>query len=249
MRQFEQVYARLHAWLRTDAHVWSVPIFQRLLAEFLQSLHPQYAQVLSLCLPAAEATGKKGKKGKKGAGSRTHETHRELCGRIETMFRDLEGAVDTSATCLGRMADALEDALRTAFTTIALTPPEQSSGSQRGSQTIVVPYQNSGEYGTWVQDRKRVKQEVVATLGRVIPVHGHAPECPCHTRYLMKGCRRTPRKCRMVGGQQEHFPIRMVACADCGQRFSLLPSFLAREKHVALEIIGHVVENWRAAPG
>ncbi len=47
----------------------------------------------------------------------------------------------------------------------------------------------------------------------------------------------------MVGGQHEHFPIRMVACVDCGRSFSLLPSFLAREKHVALEIIGHVVEK------
>ncbi|MCP4402575.1 MAG: hypothetical protein GY801_35370 [bacterium] len=47
----------------------------------------------------------------------------------------------------------------------------------------------------------------------------------------------------MVGGKQEHFPIRMVECADCGRSFSLLPSFLAREKHVALEIIGHVVEK------
>lgn len=240
VRQFEQMYARLHAWLRTYAHFWSVPIFQRLLAEFLQSLHTQYTQVLSLCLPEAKATGKKGKK---GAGSRTHETHRELCGRIETMFRDLEGAVDTSTTCVGRMADALEDAFRTAFKTIALTPSEQSSGSQRGSQTIVFPYQNSGEYGTWVQDRKRVKQEVVAKLGSVFPVHGHAPECQCHTRYLMKGFRRTPRKSFMVGGKQEHFPIRMVECADCGRSVSLLPSFLAREKHFALEIIGHVVEK------
>jgi hypothetical protein len=47
----------------------------------------------------------------------------------------------------------------------------------------------------------------------------------------------------MVGGQQAIFRIRMVECRECGRSFSLLPSFLAREKQYALEIIGHVVEK------
>jgi len=244
--KFEQTCARLHAWLRTYAHFWSLPILQRLLAEFLQRLRQCFAEVLSLCSPEGGMSGKKGKKrkkGKKGAGSRTKYTHRECCGRIEAMFRDLDGAIETSVTCgAGRVARAFEEALRTAFETIALRPG-QSSGSQRGSQTIVFPYRQSGEYGAWVQDRKRVKQEVVAKLGSVLPVHGHASGCSCQNGYRMKGFRKTPRTCTMVGGQQKRFAIRMVECRDCGRSFSLLPSFLAREKHFALEIIGHVVEK------
>ncbi len=242
--KFEQTCARLHAWLRRYAHLWHSSIVQRLLAEFLQTLRQQYAQVLALCSPETTPSSKKGKKGKKGAGSRTKHAHRECCGRIEAMFRDLDGAVEPSATRGGgRVARAFEEAFRTAFETIAPTPPGQSSGSQRGAQTIVFPYQAPGEYGAWVQDRRRVKQEGVAKLGSVLPVHGHAPGCACQQGYRMKGFRKTPRTCWMVGGKQETFAIRMVECRDCGRSFSRLPSFLAREKHVVLEIIGHVAEQ------
>ena len=245
--QFEQTCARLHAWLRAHAHFWNSPIFQRLLAEFLQTLRQGYEEVESLCSPETPTTGKKGKKGKKGSGSRTHETYRELCGRIETMLRDLDMAVETPPTCAERVLLAVEKAfthaLRTAFETLTLPSPTSSAGSRRGAQTVVFPFASPGDYGEWVQDRSRVKAEVVGKLGGVLPVEGHAPGCRCHTQYRMKGFRRTPRKCHMVGGQQELFPIRMVACADCGRSFSLLPSFLAREKHFALEIIGHVVEK------
>jgi len=246
--QFEQTCARLHAWLRTYAHFWSSPVFQRLLAEFLQTLRQHYSEVQSLCSPETTTTGKKIKKGKKGAGSRTKETHRELCGRIEAMLRDLDKAVESPPLCAERtvvpaVEKAFTDALRTAFEALTRPSSTRSTGSQRGTQTVVFPYQAPQEYASWVRDRVCVKQEVVAKLGSVIPVHGHASECQCHTRYIMKGFRRTPRKSFMVGGTQEHFPIRMVECADCGRSFSLLPSFLAREKHVALEIIGHVVEK------
>ncbi len=247
VRQFEQVCVRLHAWLQRYAHFWHSPIFQRLLAEFLQRLRQQYVLVESLCSPeAAPPTGKKGKKGKTGktrVGARTRETHRELCGRIDTMLGKLDKAVDMPARRDGRVADAFETALRTAFETMTVTAPPRAAGSQRGMQTVVFPFQDHREYATWIQDRAGVKQDVVAKLGGEISVHGHAPDCQCHTRYIMKGFRRTPRKSFMVGGTQAHFPIRMVACADCGRSFSLLPSFLAREKHFALEIIGHVVEK------
>ena len=47
----------------------------------------------------------------------------------------------------------------------------------------------------------------------------------------------------LSGGRQAEFPIRMMQCSVCGAKFSLLPSFLAREKHFALDIIGHAVNK------
>jgi hypothetical protein len=250
VRHFEHLCMRLHTWLRMYAHLWSQPVFQRLLLEFLQRLRQQYGLVRDLCAPetAPAATKghsiKKGKKGKKGAGSRTRETYRDLCGRIEGMLRDLDGAVvERSAPSVGCFACALETALRTVFEAITIPAHAPPPPSQRGVHTVVFPSRNPREYGIWIADRTRVKQEVVAHLGREIPVTGHAPGCACHTRYRMKGFRGTPRKCRMIGGQQAVFRIRMVECLECGQCFSLLPSFLAREKQYALEIIGHVVEK------
>jgi hypothetical protein len=45
----------------------------------------------------------------------------------------------------------------------------------------------------------------------------------------------------MKGGMTEEFPIRMVQCKHCGERFSLLPSFLPREKHFCIDIIGEIM--------
>jgi hypothetical protein len=47
----------------------------------------------------------------------------------------------------------------------------------------------------------------------------------------------------MKGGNQEEFPIRMIKCVNCKEKFSILPSFPPREKHFAIDIIGHVFEN------
>ena len=45
----------------------------------------------------------------------------------------------------------------------------------------------------------------------------------------------------MPGGHEEEFPIRMVECLTCHERFSLLPSFLPREKHFCIDMIGSVL--------
>jgi hypothetical protein len=47
----------------------------------------------------------------------------------------------------------------------------------------------------------------------------------------------------MKTGKQETFEIRMVRCETCGQRFSLLPSFLPREKNFDIDVIGNLCRN------
>ena len=47
----------------------------------------------------------------------------------------------------------------------------------------------------------------------------------------------------MPGGHKEEFRIRMVECSDCGQKFSLLPSFIPREKHFSIDMIGIVLRS------
>jgi hypothetical protein len=57
------------------------------------------------------------------------------------------------------------------------------------------------------------------------------------------GFRKNPRKTVMLTGKQETFAIRMVRCETCGQKFSLLPSFLPREKNFAIDVIAGVCRN------
>ena len=72
---------------------------------------------------------------------------------------------------------------------------------------------------------------------------GHCACCKEKRHYTLIGFRSQPRKTLLPGGQQAEFPIRMMRCSACGAKFSLLPSFLAREKHFALDIIGHAVNK------
>ena len=57
---------------------------------------------------------------------------------------------------------------------------------------------------------------------------------------MLCGYRENPRKTVMNTGKQDIFQIRMVKCKICKQRFSLLPSFLPREKNFGIEIIANV---------
>ena len=47
----------------------------------------------------------------------------------------------------------------------------------------------------------------------------------------------------MSGGEKREFQIHMIQCKKCKQKFSLVPSFLPREKNFSIEIIGHVYRN------
>ncbi len=73
---------------------------------------------------------------------------------------------------------------------------------------------------------------------------GHKASCKGPKKYKLCGFRKNPRKTIMEGGgKQETFEIRMIQCNCCGQRFSLVPSFLPREKNFGIEVIANVCEG------
>ena len=114
--------------------------------------------------------------------------------------------------------------------------------SQRGEKTFIFPFVDKDKYHSLIKDRKKFRTEVLDKLSRN-NTNGHKASCKGAKRYILRGFRANPRKSLMVGGKQEIFQIRMVECKNCGQKFSLVPSFLPREKNFAIEIIGNVVRN------
>jgi len=114
--------------------------------------------------------------------------------------------------------------------------------SQRGEKTFIFPFVDKDKYHSLIKDRKKFRTEVLDKLSRN-NTNGHKASCKGAKRYILRGFRAKPRKSLMVGGKQEIFQIRMVECKNCGQKFSLVPSFLPREKNFAIEIIGNVVRN------
>lgn len=115
--------------------------------------------------------------------------------------------------------------------------------SQRGERTYIFAWAQPEGYLELVADRKRFRREVLEVLEQSSHAAGHCACCEANKHYKLIGFRSQPRKPVLLGGQQAEFPIRMMQCCACGAKFSLLPSFLAREKHVSLEIIGHVVNK------
>jgi hypothetical protein len=115
--------------------------------------------------------------------------------------------------------------------------------SKRGEKTYIFACANKEEYLSIVYDRNRFRAEVVDKLSEYPHATGHKSSCKGPKQYNLIGFRQHKRKTTMVGGGQEQFPIRMVQCVNCGEKFSLLPSFLPREKHFGIDIIGHVFQN------
>jgi hypothetical protein len=115
--------------------------------------------------------------------------------------------------------------------------------SNRGDKTYIFAWPDKEKYLAIIHDCKRFRAEVVDKLINWLHATGHKPSCNRSKGYNLIGFRSKDRKTVMAGGCQERFPVRMVKCKECKQKISLLPSFLPREKHFAIDIIGHVFEK------
>ena len=115
--------------------------------------------------------------------------------------------------------------------------------SKRGDKTYIFPCNNIEDYNALVKDNKKFRIEVLDKLDEYAHHTGHKPTCSGPEKYTLFGFRRNPRKTIMNGGEQKIFPIHMIQCKKCKQKFSLVPSFLPREKNFGIEIIGHVYRN------
>ena len=119
----------------------------------------------------------------------------------------------------------------------------KSGVSKRGKQTCVFPWSDKEGYHFLIADKKRFKEVVISRLDEYCHAAGHSPTCKRSGHYKLIGYRSSPRKPMMEGGKKRTYPIRMAECTDCGAKFSLLPSFLPREKHFGIDIIGHALRG------
>jgi hypothetical protein len=143
------------------------------------------------------------------------------------------------------MAIELEKGLQKAFENYCIKKRKKKGVplSGRGEKTYIFPCAQKEEYLSLVNDKRRFRSEVVEKLIDYTHTTGHKPSCRGPKRYNLLGFRQHKRGPKMETGQQEWFAIRMVECKNCNERFSLLPSFLPREKHFAIDVIGQVFQN------
>ena len=234
--RIERMVERLKDWIRRYEGFWDCPAFQRVLKAQLQEVQQLIKRVQAVCRPEV--------KPEKRRTSRRWQAYRKQCRAIITILTAALAASPPARIPGQILEQAFERALGMAVEPcpVPVPPAVRHAVSQRGEHSVVFPWAQVTGYTDLVQDAARFRREVLEPLERRLQQSGRHLCCQA-PHYTLAGSRSQARKPLVVGGAQPEVPIRMMRCAACRARFSLLPSFLAREKHVALDIIGHVVRK------
>lgn len=228
----------LRSWIEKYKVFCASPTFNSMLGMCLENLAQLIGQLIVTCSPV---------RGKK----RIKKTR--LIRQQERLFRSIAKMLESTEAYLSKlkseetsMGIEFERALFKAFELHCRETYEKESReriSRRGEKTYVFPCSDKDDYKVLVNDRKRFRAEVVDKLNEYGHATGHKPTCNGERNYHLTGFRSSPRKVVLEGGKKEEFAIRMVQCTNCEEKFSLLPSFLPREKHFGIDIIGNLVKG------
>lgn len=235
--QIESTINSLRAWIHNYQIFYMLTTFNMLLEIYIKEIEDALEQLL---VNTAPLNGKK-----RVSQSRLIHEHKSLCQSLESMVEHLRAFVKKSDEEETEISIELEKALFRAFEEHCFQVHDKkvkASLSTRGEKSYVFPCPHKDDYLPLVPDKKRFYSEVVEKLGEHVHETGHKDSCK-GPEYRLRGFRQNNRKTVMPGGHQEEFPIRMIECVNCKERFSLLPSFLPREKHFCIDMIGNVLEN------
>ena len=236
--QIEIMLNGMRSWIKMYRLLYNVPMFSSLLIGCLKEISLYIGELIILCIPV------KGKKGVKQA--RLIQERKRLEKLADDMLKNIEKCLSKSKPTETEFEFKADEALLKAFEKHFSKNHEieiRVCVSGRGDKTYIFPWSDKTDYLFLVKNKKRFRFEVVEQLGNYAHATGHKATCKCRGKYRMRGFRSSKRKPVMKGGKQQEFPIRMVECVDCGQRFSLIPSFLPREKHFEIDIIGNIVQG------
>jgi len=208
--------------------------FYIILSRMISDLSLLIGELWIICKP---------KLGKKGIKKRQREHNKNaLISSINSILLNLTERIEQSQVAHGIMGEALEKAATMQFDKDIIRRFRRKVKefvSNRGVKTYIFPC-DEDEYMELIRDKEKFKSQVVEKLHLR---QNHQKSCIGHKGYVLCGYRKNDRKTIMNGGQQETFPIRMIECKASKQRFSVLPSFLPREKQYGIEIIANVLQN------
>ena len=203
----------------------------------LQELTEMINLLIDKCKPM------KGKKQIKKSGKQKEQNR--LNNTINKMLGSLEQFINETGQNTNVFNIEFEKAILKAFEQNCLTKIRIDTAfilSGRGNKTYVFAWSDPDTYPDFVNDRDRFRSVIWEYLNAYAHVTGHKKGCWCSKNYKLCGFRSKPRKTMMQSGKRE-FLIRMIQCKDCGVKFSLIPSFLPREKNFGIVIIGNVIES------
>ena len=235
--EIENYINLIRSWIRDNEIFAPAKAFYVSLGLGFESLRMMISQLWKICKP---------KSGKKGIKKSRRDREVEKVHQTSTSMMDnISKHIESSKNNVHTIGLALEKGVLRSFdqTIIENLKDLEDLISKRGGQTYIFPWKDKETYLDFVKDRKRFHIEVLDKLDEYTHHTGHEPDCSGPKEYHLYGYRKNPRNTIMNGGQQETYQIRMIRCKNCKKRFSLVPSFLPREKNFGIEIIGNVYRN------
>ena len=244
--QYPEIYFEIISticWLRTwakDYKIFSgIQVFQESLAMFITVIADQ----VSILIETSHYSPGKKKEKKTLREKQQASIQRSIKEMLDHLVAYSVNLEDPGTQISDEITKALAESLEKSLLKAQKQRHHKIVLSQRGQKSLIFPWQDPQTYHDFVEDKNRFRCEVVENLMNYQQDTEHKPGCKCRGIYKMKGFRKCPRKIVVPGGNKEEFRIRMVECSDCGQKFSLLPSFIPREKHFSIDIIGTVLRG------
>lgn len=236
--EVESLLIFIRSWISNFKAFSHMPTFICLLGVSIEKAGSLVAELVTECEPA---NGKKSEK--KSRSDQERSKILDSLTSIAARIADMGDLLKPSDTEVGiKMEEALSISFEQHLSKISV-PQKREPISKRGRKSIVFPCSDADNYISLVNDRIKFRDSVVEKILSFGHCRGHHPDCKGDKGYRLKGFRQNPRKTIMKGGEQRIFPIRLVECNGCGAKFSLLPSFLPREKHFCIEIIGGILRS------
>lgn len=236
--EVQQSVATLRAWIEGNRIYCGIKTFNMLVGLCLDKLGQLTAYFI---LESCSVNGKK--RCKK---TRLIADHNSICKSINDMMNHIKIYVDQLPSTETDVGIEIEKELFDLFAKHCSEEHKKncnSSISKRGEKTYIFPCSDTVFYLDIVNDSQKFRTEVLDKFVNTNLVTGHSKSCNGEKRYRLRGFRRSPRKTIVEGGKHMIFPIRMIECISSGQKYSLLPSFLPREKHFCINIIGNILRN------
>ncbi len=236
--EIESTLAMLRSWINNYGIFSGTDAFNKAIELWAETVGMLIADLITECSPV------KGKRRVKK--SRLIYQQENLRKTINKMLNHIKEYIREMPPVVTAVSVVIEKALIKKLAQICELGGELKTlltVSERGSKTYIFPCSDNEYYLILIKDKIKFRTEVVNKLGDYGQFTGHKASCKGDLGYRLRGFRQSARKPIEEGGKQGYYPIRMVECKCCGVKFSILPSFLPREKNFGINIIGNVLRG------
>ena len=226
--------AELHARILSYKHFGNVPTYMALVIASIEDLSRLVSELIATC-PYGKGKKQKSNKIKEAELNNLIKSIKEMLSKLRFYY-----SPKTTGT---NIEDTISDSILKEFKSWYEQHISKSSVRGRGKQTCIFPFMNIEKYISNITDNEWFKRNILKKLDQFVPEAGHKKNCDKNRRsYRLKGFRPNNRKV-IVPGRTVEAPVRLVQCKECGKIFSVLPSFISREKHYSVDLIGKALEG------